>query len=79
MPSVRVADYRLGTTCLGLLEEALVWVAEALVLVTPRTVVAWHQAGFRLYWKWLSQTGGRPPARREIRELIYCMAAENPT
>jgi putative transposase len=26
-----------------------------LVLVTPKTVVAWHRAGFRLYWKWLSR------------------------
>jgi len=53
-----------------------------LVLVTPRTVIAWHQAGFRLYWKWLSRTqrtGGRKPTRREIGELIYRMAAENPT
>jgi hypothetical protein len=35
-----------------------------LVLVTPRTVVQWHRAGFRLYWKWLSrarQVGGRKP------------------
>jgi len=26
-----------------------------LVLVTPRTVVDWHRAGFRLYWKWRSR------------------------
>src|SRR5262245_14159639 len=35
-----------------------------LLLVTPRTVVGWHRAGFRLYWKWLSrarQVGGRKP------------------
>jgi putative transposase len=53
-----------------------------LVLVTPRTVIAWHRAGFRLYWKWLSRTqrnGGRQPTRREIRELIHRMATENPT
>jgi hypothetical protein len=53
-----------------------------LILATPRTVVAWHRAGFRLYWKWLSRTrrvGGRKPVGREIRELIFCMAAENPT
>jgi hypothetical protein len=53
-----------------------------LVLVTPRTVIAWHQAGFRRYWKFLSRTqrtGGRPPTRRQIRELISRMAAENPT
>jgi hypothetical protein len=53
-----------------------------LVLVTPRTVVQWHRAGFRLYWKWLSrarQVGGRKPVSREVRALIFCMAAENPT
>src|SRR5262252_9089699 len=27
-----------------------------LVLLTPQTVVQWHRAGFRLYWKWLSRT-----------------------
>src|ERR1039458_1906448 len=35
---------------------------EPLILVTPRTVVSWHRAGFRLYWSWLSrarQMGGR--------------------
>jgi len=53
-----------------------------LVLVTPRTVVEWHRAGFRLYWKWLSrarQVGGRKPVSREVRALIFRMAAENPT
>jgi putative transposase len=53
-----------------------------LVLVTPRTVVEWHRAGFRLYWKWLSrakQVGGRKPVSRELRALIFRMAAENPT
>ena len=25
-----------------------------LVLVTPRTVVSWHRAGFPLYWTWVS-------------------------
>jgi hypothetical protein len=37
---------------------------EPLILVMPRTGVAWHRAGFRLYWKWLSRaraTGGRRP------------------
>src|SRR6202048_1538372 len=26
-----------------------------LVLVTPRTVVSWHRAVFRLYWAWVSR------------------------
>ena len=53
-----------------------------LVLVTPRTVVDWHRAGFSLYWKWLSKTtrvAGRRPVGREVRELILRMATENPT
>ena len=55
---------------------------EPLILVTPRTVVTWHRAGFRLYWKWLSRArsrGGRKPVSKEIRALISQMVAENPT
>jgi putative transposase len=55
---------------------------EPLVLVTPRTVVGWHQAGFRMYWKWLSRTsqkGGRKRVSEETRALIFRMVAENPT
>ena len=53
-----------------------------LLLVTPRTVVGWHRAGFRLYWKWLSRvrsTTGRKPLSPEVRALIFQMVAENPT
>jgi len=53
-----------------------------LILVTPRTVVEWHRAGFRLYWRWLSRArriGGRRPVCKEVRDLILRMAAENPT
>src|SRR2546425_9147813 len=53
-----------------------------LVLVTPRTVVNWHRAGFRLYWTWVSkvrQAGGRKRFRKEVRVLIFRMVAENPT
>src|SRR5664280_3063278 len=55
---------------------------EPLILVTPRTVVGWHRAGFRLYWKWLSRARarrGRKPVSKEIRALIFQMLAENPT
>jgi len=54
---------------------------QPLILVSPRTVVEWHRAGFRLYWKWLSRTrrlGGRPLVDEQIRVLIFRMAAENP-
>src|SRR5580693_6195142 len=28
---------------------------EALVFVQPETVVRWHRAGFKQYWKWISR------------------------
>src|SRR6478752_2708719 len=33
---------------------------EVLVIVKPDTVIGWHRAGFRLYWRWRSRRGGRP-------------------
>src|SRR5262250_371061 len=53
-----------------------------LVLVTPRTVVNWHRAGFGLYWTWISRfrrVGGRKRVSKEVRALIFRMVAENPT
>src|SRR5215469_9655566 len=51
-----------------------------LILVTLRTVVGWHRAGFRRYWKWLFRVrsrGGRKPVSPEVRALIVQMVAEN--
>src|SRR5712692_4353876 len=53
--------------------------ADALILVKPETVVSWHRAGFRLFWRWRSRQPGRPKVTKEIRELIQRMNAENPT
>jgi hypothetical protein len=53
-----------------------------LVLVTPRTVVSWHRAGFRWYWTWIcraKRVGGRRRVSKEVRALIFRMIAENPT
>jgi len=52
--------------------------AEVLVVVKPETVIGWHRAGFRLYWRWRSQSrGGRPKITHEIRALIRRMADED--
>jgi len=52
--------------------------ADALVIVKPETVVGWHRAGFRLYWRWRSRApGGRPKIAPEIRVLILRLAEEN--
>ena len=55
---------------------------QPLVLVTPRTVVNCHRAGFRLYWtrvSRISQVGGRKHVSKEVRALIFRTVAENPT
>jgi hypothetical protein len=35
---------------------------EALIIVKPETVIAWHRQAFRFYWRWLSRRKsiGRP-------------------
>ena len=38
---------------------------DCLLIVTPTTVVGWHRAGFRLYWKLLSK-GTATPGRKRI-------------
>ena len=54
------------------------WI-DALVIVEPETVIGWHRAGFRLYWRWRSRSkGGRPKITDEIRVLIRRVAHENP-
>jgi hypothetical protein len=54
-------------------------VRDALAIVKPETVVKWHRAGFRLYWRWKSKPrGGRPTVPLEIRKLIREMSLANP-
>jgi putative transposase len=50
----------------------------SLVIVKPRTMVAWHRKGFRLYWTWKSrQRIGRPKINTEVREIIQEMSRAN--
>src|SRR5258707_2888869 len=52
---------------------------DTLAIVRPDTVIKWHRAGFRLYWRWKSRPrGGRPPVSLEIRRLIREMSIANP-
>jgi putative transposase len=52
--------------------------SQALVLVKPATVIGWHRAGFRLFWRWRSRVRrGRPKISKELRFLILRMAREN--
>ena len=52
--------------------------SEVLIIVKPETVVGWHRAGFRLYWRWRSRPGGGPSKiAEEVRVLIRRLADEN--
>jgi hypothetical protein len=43
-------------------------VVNALVIVEPETVIGWHRAGFRSFWRWKSRCrDGRPKVPLEIR------------
>jgi transposase InsO family protein len=47
-------------------------------IVRPETILRWHRAGFRAYWRWKSRGQiGRPTIDRERRELIRMMRREN--
>src|SRR6266481_3842580 len=54
---------------------------QALIVVNPETVVRWHRLGFALYWRVISKARrvvGRKRISKEVRDLIFRMAAENP-
>src|ERR1700704_491944 len=47
-------------------------------VVRPDTILRWHRAGFRAYWRWKSRgQPGRPKIDRELRELVRQMSREN--
>ena len=54
-------------------------ILRALAIVQPETLVLWHRAGFRSYWRWKSRPrGGRPQIEAELRALIWQMSIDNP-
>ena len=60
----------------------LTWLRPSLIglarVVQPDTILRWHRAGFRAYWRGKSRgQPGRPKIDRELRELIRRMSTEN--
>src|ERR1700674_3784206 len=54
-------------------------ILQVLTIIRPETLVRWHRAGFRCYWRWKSRPlGGRPQIDTELRGLIRRMNVENP-
>ena len=47
-------------------------------MVRPETMIRWHKAGWKLFWR-LKSRPGRPPIPVEIQSLIRRMARENPS
>ena len=51
----------------------------AVQVVQPETILRWHRAGFKAFWRWKSRCRrGRPRIDRELRDLIRRMSQENP-
>jgi len=54
-------------------------ILKVLTIIQPETLVRWHRAGFRCYWRWKSHSrGGRPQIETDLRALIRQMSMENP-
>jgi transposase InsO family protein len=54
-------------------------ILQVLEIIRPETLVRWHRAGFRSYWRWKSRgRGGRPQIDAALRALIREMSVDNP-
>jgi hypothetical protein len=49
-----------------------------MTIIRPETLVGWHRAGFRRYWRWKSRSfGDRPQIDADLQALIRRMSVEN--
>ena len=54
-------------------------ILKVITIVRPETLVRWHRAGFRRYWRWKSRSpGGRPQIDVDLRALIRRISVDNP-
>jgi len=54
-------------------------ILQVVTIIRPETLVRWHRAGFRCYWRWKSRArAGRPQIETDLRALIKQMSIENP-
>jgi hypothetical protein len=75
----RVALSSIDRFCLLGSIDWLPGVLDALKIIRPETLMRWHRAGFRAYWRWKSRPrGGRPKTAADIRRLIREMSVANP-
>ena len=77
----QVARPKLGVVDRALLAAAGVHLPRSscsVLLVTPRTLLRWHQALVRRKWRQSAGRVGRPRLSAEIQELVLRLARENP-
>jgi transposase InsO family protein len=54
-------------------------ILKAITIIRPETLVRWHRAGFRRYWRWKSRSlGGRPQVDAGLRALRRRISVDNP-
>src|ERR1700716_550597 len=52
-------------------------ILKVLTIIQPETLVRWHRAGFRCYWRWKSRPrGGRPQSCTDKPVLTQSMTVE---
>jgi putative transposase len=52
--------------------------SRGVLVVSPRTLLRWHQALVRRKWRQPAPRRGRPPLPAKVRELVVRLACENP-
>src|SRR5437868_13058831 len=54
-------------------------VLKVITIIRPETVVRWHRAGFRRYWRWKSRClGGRPQIEADLAACELWASVTNP-
>jgi putative transposase len=77
----QVARPKLGAADRALLAAAACHLprsSRGVLVVTPRTLLRWHQALVRRKWRQAPSQRGRPKLPAEVRELVLRLARENP-
>jgi putative transposase len=77
----QVAQPKLGAADRALLAAAACHLPRSSIgvfLVTPRTLLRWHQALVRRKWRQPAGRRGQPRVPTDVRELVLLLARENP-
>ena len=46
-------------------------IRNTLMIVKPDTVIRWHRAGFRLFWRWKSRSRGGNRGSSPLESMLY--------